>query len=446
MNQSFQTVNPETGTVLQTYCYHTASEINSAITRAHQSFLKYRESSFKERSGVLHNISSLLKIHKTSLAELMNQEMGKSVVEAEAEVEKCITVCNYYADNGASILQTQSVAAHYDDCRVEFQPLGVIFCIMPWNFPLWQLMRAASAAWIGGNSVILKHSDITAGVAELLEKILKDVGVEFLFTNLRATHEQCEFIIADPRIRAVSFTGSTQGGRRVAELAAQNLKKCVLELGGSDAFIVMEDADIYKAAQVAMAARLQNSGQSCIAAKRFIIHEDIYDPFMEFLLEGLVQKPALLLAHKKFQLHIHKQVQELLKSEGVRLSCGGEVPSGEGAYYPPTVVEGVDLLQFDEEIFGPVFVVSRVKSLDQAIEWANATQYGLGAAIFTQSPKYLERAFKDLQAGCVVGNSLVKSDARLPFGGVKNSGFGRELGHFGVLEFVNIKSIGHNHK
>lgn len=444
---SFVTVNPSSGIEIKKYNYLSLESAQILVSEAHQDFLNWRKTSFAERSQVLNQLAVRLRAHKDHFAELMNLEMGKSLQEGMAEVEKCAFTCEYYAKEASSILSPQAAQTSYQSTEVIFEPVGVIFSIMPWNFPLWQVMRFAAPALMAGNTILLKHADITAGTAELLTSLFVDLhGTSLLLRNCHVDHSTAEVVIANFLIKGVTFTGSTAGGRAVAKIAAEHLKKIVLELGGSDAYLILEDADVKKAAQICAKARLQNSGQSCVAAKRFIVIEKIADKFIDEFMTELGQIALASLAAKRFQLGLAAQVEKI-KDWGGRLVLGGLLPEGPGAYYPATVLvfdKNKNEIH-DEEVFGPVAIVIKVQNEEEAISVANSSKFGLGAGVFTADLEKGKRlASQELEAGFVVVNDFVKSDPRVPFGGVKESGYGRELGKFGILEFVNIKTVGIN--
>lgn len=442
---AFSTVNPATGEVLKNYRYASWEEAELAIRSAYHDFQIWRKTSLQERSQILHHLARALREHKTEFAQLMNQEMGKLLSEGKAEVEKCAVTCEYYAKEAQGMLRNQEVTSSpYTLAEVSFQPLGVIFSIMPWNFPLWQTIRFAAPAIMAGNVIILKHADLTAGTAELIGKIFSSLTSKIrLLRNVHVNHEVAAQIIADTHVQGVTFTGSSRGGRAVAMEAAKNLKKIVLELGGSDAYLVLPDADVELAAKTCVKARLVNAGQSCVAGKRFIVHQDVSKDFIAKYVQEMQGAELAPLASKRFQDQIIEQVEKL-KSWGGKVILGGSAPQGGGSFYPATVVvfEKNHPEVHREEVFGPVASIFIVKSTEEAFELANSSPYGLGGAIFTKDlKKGKELVEKELQAGFVVVNDQVKSDPHLPFGGIKESGYGRELGHFGILEFVNIKTV-----
>lgn len=442
---SFSTINPATNAVLNTYSHISWGEAETTLLLAEKDFQVWRKTSFAARTAVLLNLARTLRENKNEFAQMMHQEMGKLRAEGESEVEKCATTCEFYAKEAPEMLRNQvAPASPYAHAEVSFQPLGVVFSIMPWNFPLWQVIRFAAPALMAGNTILLKHADMTAGTADLLDKVFAGLTPEYqLLRNVRVDHEGAAQLIAHPLVRGVTFTGSSQGGRAVAIEAAKNLKKVVLELGGSDAYLVLEDADVVMAAKACAQARLVNCGQSCVAGKRFIVAEKVSAAFLDQFVVAMQTAQLAPLASVKFQKQISSQVEKL-KSWGGKIILGGEVPPGVGAFYPATVVvfekNHPDIHR--EEVFGPVASVIIVKDTEEAVAIANSSPFGLGGGVFTRdvgSGRALVE--KELQAGFVVVNDFVKSDPRIPFGGVKESGYGRELGHFGILEFVNIKTV-----
>ncbi|QDK37731.1 NAD-dependent succinate-semialdehyde dehydrogenase [Bdellovibrio sp. NC01] len=442
---SFTTVNPATGDVVKTFEHLSWEKSKKAIDDAHNDFLKWRKYSFEERGDVLRQLAVALRAHKDEIAKTMHLEMGKLLEEGKAEVEKCATTCDYFAKEAKNMLANQAASSPYARAEVTFQPQGVIFSIMPWNFPLWQVIRFAAPALMAGNVIVLKHADLTAGTSEVIGKIFNDLTPEIkLLRNCQVDHEVAEKIIADPRVRGVTFTGSSSGGRAVATTAAKNLKKIVLELGGSDAYLILEDADLDLAAKACAKTRLQNCGQSCVAGKRFIVVQKVAENFIKKMTEEMKKTEIAPLASKKFQATIISQVEKL-KGWGGKVVLGGSAPQGAGAFYPPTAVvfEKNNPEIHKEEVFGPVASIIVVKDEKEAVEVANSSPYGLGGGLFTKDvSRGIALAEKELDAGFVVVNDFVKSDPRIPFGGVKESGYGRELGHFGIMEFVNIKTVG----
>lgn len=439
----FQTINPATGEVVQTYHYLTLKQVDGIVQKATRSLQAWREVSIERRAQALKQLASNLREHKKELATLMNQEMGKAVNDGIAEIEKCATACDYFAEKGPELLKPQAIAANYAASEVRFEPMGVIFSIMPWNFPFWQFIRFAAPSIMIGNVILLKHADLTAGCAAKIEELCRNIYDEQIIFNLHIDHAIAAHLIEHPQIRGVTFTGSTRGGKEVSKTAGAALKKIVLELGGSDAYIVLADANIEKAAKICAQGRMINNGQSCIAAKRFIIHKDVYEDFVKQMKAELATFPTSPLAAVKFQSQLQEQVDRM-KALGGEVQLGGMIPQQVGAFYPPSMItfnrNHPDIHK--EELFGPVALVIRAESEDEAFAIANASPFGLGGGIFSSNAERAqELVAKKMESGFVVVNDFVKSDARLPFGGVKESGHGRELGSFGFYEFCNIKTV-----
>jgi succinate-semialdehyde dehydrogenase/glutarate-semialdehyde dehydrogenase len=450
---SIATINPATGETLKTFAPYPPSRINETLDRAAAAFVKHRRTSFADRSQWLLNAAELLETECRRLGQLMTLEMGKPIKAAVAEAEKCATACRYYAENGERFLSDQPVEMEGGKSWVAFQPLGVVLAIMPWNFPFWQVIRFAAPALMAGNVGILKHASNVPQCALAIEDVLRRAGfTPDAFQTLLIGTEAVEGIIADPRVAAVTLTGSEGAGRAVAGNAGRNLKKSVVELGGSDPFIVMPSADLEAALSTAVTARMINNGQSCIAAKRFIIHESIYDDFVKRFVDRVAKvrvgdptdEATELgpLATGSIRDDLDAQVQKSV-AVGARLLTGGRKLDRAGFYYAPTVLADIpaDAPAARDELFGPVASVFKAKDLVDAIRIANGTSFGLGASAWTRDDAERDRFVADIESGLLFINGMVVSDARLPFGGVKNSGFGRELGEFGIHEFVNIKSI-----
>lgn len=448
-----KTINPATGKEIAEYKRINADEVKSNIAAANKTFKDWKKLSYAERAVSMHRLADVLEKNKDEYALLITNEMGKTLQQAIKEVEKCALVCNYYADNTEAILKDEHVTTEASKSYVTFQPIGVILAVMPWNFPFYQVIRFAAPALMAGNTGVLKHASNVQGCAFALEGAFAKAGFPAgVFTNLNVTSDAIKEIIEDKNIVAVTLTGSEPAGRSVAAIAGQNLKKTVMELGGSDAYIILEDADIDKAAEMATLGRLQNNGQTCIAAKRFIVVEEIYDAF----LEKFTQKMSAAkmgdptdattfygpMARVDLRDELHEQVKKTIK-QGGRLIIGGEIPQGEGAYYPATIIADVKpgMVGFDEELFGPVASVIKATNEQEAIELANNSQFGLGSGVITGNKERGEKVALQLEAGSSFVNKLVASDPRLPFGGIKNSGYGRELSGYGMKEFVNTKSI-----
>jgi succinate-semialdehyde dehydrogenase / glutarate-semialdehyde dehydrogenase len=447
-------INPTTQKKLWDYAPISDAALEAAVSTSHLRFTSYRKSSFQERTGYLRALAKALNERIDKLSQTMTKEMGKPIAQARAEVEKCAWCCLYYAEQGPKMLNDLFVPTDGLKSYVSSEPLGIVLAIMPWNFPLWQVIRCAVPALLAGNTVLLKHAPNVPRCAVMLEDCFREAGFpEGCFQNVFATLEQTERLIRHRLVRGVSLTGSTQAGRHVAAVAGSSLKKCVLELGGSDPYIVLEDADLHRSAQVCAQARLQNNGQSCIAAKRFIVVRDVYKKWLPLFIEEMqraisgdpLQPETTLgpLARKDLREQLHEQVQRSLEL-GAQVEIGGELPSGKGFFYPPTILTEVrkDSPAYGEELFGPVAAVIKAFDEKEAITIANDTNYGLGACLFTENRERGEQiAREELYAGSCFVNNMVKSDPRLPFGGIKNSGFGRELSHIGVAEFVNKKTV-----
>jgi len=450
---SIQSINPATGQVLETFKEASAAEVERALATAHRAFLAWRDVPFSTRTQLMQKAASLLRGRKAEFARTMTLEMGKPIVQGEAEAEKCAWTCEYYAQHAEVMLAEQPRETDASRSFVRFDPLGVVLAVMPWNFPFWQVFRFAAPALMAGNAAVLKHASNVPRCALQIEEVFRDAGFPSgLFATLLVGSGAVGGIIADPHVAAVTLTGSEHAGIQVAERAGRELKKTVLELGGSDPFIILADADVATAARVAADARLINSGQSCIAAKRFIVVEAVADAFTTRFADELRARtmgdPLDRGTHVGPQARVdlrddlHRQVEESIK-RGARRLLGGEIPSGPGAFYPPTLLAAVDkgMPAFDEETFGPVAAVIRARDEADAIRLANDSSFGLGASLWTQDRARAERLAAQIQAGAVFVNGLVKSDARLPFGGIKRSGYGRELSEYGIREFVNIKSV-----
>jgi len=451
---SLQSINPATGELIRTYPEMTLEEVDNILQEVQREFLAWRTVPFSERAKYMHRAAELLRTKKGELARLMAEEMGKPVRQGEAEAEKCAWVCDYYAENAASFLAPEIVATDAHKSYVAYQPLGIVLAVMPWNFPFWQVFRFAAPALMAGNAGVLKHASNVSGCALAIESILREAGFpRSIFRTLLVGSSKVAKIIEHPLIRAVTLTGSTPAGRAVAAKAGQMLKKTVLELGGSDPYIVLEDADLGQAVTTCATSRLINGGQSCIAAKRFIVVPSILKAFEEQLVEQMravkigdpfdPETDLGPMARVDLRDELHQQVVRSLE-KGAKLLLGGEIPPGPGAYYPPTVLTNVNKGQaaYHEELFGPVAAIIPVTDDQESITVANDSEFGLGAAVFTQNVQRGEKlAVEEVEAGAVFVNTFVRSDPRLPFGGVKGSGYGRELARFGIREFVNIKTI-----
>lgn len=452
------TLNPATGKMIRKFDPLTESEIATRLNQAHHYFQashsSFNDPQFSENSKKMHKVAEVLEGEKNQLARLITQEMGKPIDSAVQEIEKCAWNCKFYAENAENFLKDQKIETDgKTQSWVKFQPLGVILAIMPWNFPFWQVFRFAAPALMAGNGVLLKHSSNVPQCALAIEEIFRKGGFHpHSFQTLLISSDQVKSVIQSKTVVAVTLTGSVFAGKQVAALAGENLKKTVLELGGSDPFIVLPSADLKTAVTTGVKARTLNSGQSCIAAKRFFIHKSIADEFEELFVRAMeslkigdpLEKGIQIgpLATQQILSEVDQQVKKTIQM-GAKLLTGGYPIQREGYYYAPTVLSSVpiDSPAFKEEIFGPVAPIIRVSNIDEAIQLANQTEFGLGASAWTQVEHERKKLSKEIQAGTLCINSMVASDPRLPFGGIKNSGYGRELSDFGIREFVNIKTI-----
>jgi succinate-semialdehyde dehydrogenase/glutarate-semialdehyde dehydrogenase len=450
---SLASINPATGETIRTYAEMSPEEAAAAVAQAHQTWLEWRKTSFTERATPMKRAAGILRQRKGELAKLMALEMGKPLKQGIAEAEKCAWVCDHYADCAEAYLAPNVIPTEAAKSYVAFEPLGVVLAVMPWNFPLWQVYRFAAPALMAGNTGVLKHASNVSGCALAIEEIFAQAGFPpGAFRTLLIGTAQVRAVIEHPLVRAVTLTGSTPAGKAVASQAGAVLKKTVLELGGSDPYLVLEDADLDHTVSVCARSRLINSGQSCIAAKRFIVVEPIHaaftDRFVEFMRTQSMGDPLAAgtdvgpQARHDLRDALHQQVLDSI-TRGARLLLGGKVPAGRGAYYPPTVLADVTpgMPAYDDELFGPVAAVIRAKDEQDAIRIANDSVFGLGAAVFTRDVERGERVARALEAGSTFINGPVVSDPRLPFGGIKESGYGRELGSYGIKEFVNAKTV-----
>ena len=446
-------INPATGEKRKEFCPFDDAEIEKRLACADKAFRKYRRTTFTQRSELLHAVGELLFQEKEKFAEIITLEMGKLFHDSVAEIEKCARGCRFYAENGERFLEDEVAQTDAAKSYVQYQPLGPVLAIMPWNFPFWQVFRFAGPALLAGNVGLLKHASNVPQCALAIEQILCRAGFhDGVFQTLLIEPDQVEKVIVDPRVKAVTLTGSEKAGSAVASTAAREIKKSVLELGGSDAFIVMPSADFESALSTAVKARIINTGQSCIAAKRFIIADQIYD---QFLSQFVARMRSLKLgdpmdetteigplATEQILDGVHDQVQKTIAA-GAKLLTGGNRIHGTGFFYEPTVLIDVPKGSpaYREEVFGPVAAIFRVRDAHSAIELANDTAFGLGSSAWTNDREERELFVSELDAGMVFINAMVASDPRLPFGGVKHSGFGRELGAAGIREFTNPKTI-----
>jgi succinate-semialdehyde dehydrogenase/glutarate-semialdehyde dehydrogenase len=449
-----QSINPFTAEILRSYREYTSDEVDSILQQVDTAYLLWKLTSFELRSAKMRNLQAALTLHRESLGLLMVSEMGKVLREALGEIDKCALCCGYYAENAEAFLKNEPIITEAHESYISYQPIGTILAVMPWNFPFWQVFRFLAPALMAGNTGVLKHASNVSGCALAIEKLVVEAGFpENVFRTLLIGSAGVQSVIENPLIKAVTLTGSTPAGKAVAAAAGANLKKSVLELGGSDPYIILEDADVETAVRLCVTSRLLNAGQSCIGAKRFIVADKVYDSFktefvklMEEAKYGDPLDPQTAigpLARIDLREELHQQV-ERSRSKGATVLLGGFIPVGDASLYPPTVLENVKpgMPAYHEELFGPVAVLYRFKTEEEAIRIANDTVFGLGAGIFTANlDKGKILAEKGLEAGCVFVNDFVKSDPRLPFGGIKESGYGRELSVFGIREFVNIKTI-----
>jgi succinate-semialdehyde dehydrogenase/glutarate-semialdehyde dehydrogenase len=449
-------INPATGETLKTFDSLSPDELEAKLVAAAGAFAAYRLTTFEQRGAWLRAAADILDGEVDDIARVMTLEMGKTLAAARAEVQKCATACRFYADNAARFLADEPVDAgdvKAVQAYARYQPLGPVLAVMPWNFPLWQAMRFAAPALMAGNVGLLKHASNVPQTALFMESLFERAGFPAgVFQTLLVGSDAVERILRDPRVRAATLTGSEPAGRSVAKIAGEEIKTTVLELGGSDAFVVLPSADLARAAEVGTTARCQNNGQSCIAAKRFIVHVAVAEEFEALFLERMtalkVGDPlddatdVGPLATEQGRSDVEELVADAV-AKGASVLCGGRRPDGPGWYYPPTVVTGVtpEMRMFSEEVFGPVAQIHRVASLDEAIELANATEFGLGSNVWTSDPDEQERFIRDSEAGAVFVNGMTTSYPQLPFGGVKASGYGRELAAHGIREFCNLKAV-----
>jgi succinate-semialdehyde dehydrogenase/glutarate-semialdehyde dehydrogenase len=451
---SFTVINPATGREGNRYEATPEGEITAAIEKADATSRGWRRSDYADRARLMKAAAGVLRDNKAAYGRLMTEEMGKPIQQGIAEAEKCAAACDYFADNAASFLAPEPMEGSANKSFVTFQPIGAVLAVMPWNFPFWQVFRFAAPALMAGNAGLLKHASNVPGCALAIEDVFRKAGFpEHLFKTLLVDSSAIDGIIAHPLVRAVTLTGSGPAGRAVARKAGEMLKKSVLELGGADAYLVLEDADIPFAARACAAGRLINSGQSCIAAKRFIVVESVREAFEEAFVKEMadtrVGDPTLAetevgpLARVDLRDALHEQVENSI-AKGARCLLGGTVPRGPGAFYPPTVLTDLrpGMPAYEEELFGPVASIIPVKDEAEGVSVANASVFGLGGGVFTRDMKRGERiAAEVIEAGSVCVNATVVSDPKLPFGGVKESGYGRELSCYGIKEFVNIKTV-----
>lgn len=448
-----QSINPTTGKIIATFQELTDEQINEKIETAHRAFQAWKSATFDHRKSRLLELANILRVNKEILAKMATEEMGKPIQQARAEVEKCVWVCEYYAQEGEKILAEEQVKSDASESYVRFEPMGVLLAVMPWNFPYWQVFRFLAPALMAGNVGVLKHASNTQGCAQLMEKVVLEADFpEGVFQNLIISSSKVESVIRHQHIAAVSLTGSEGAGKKVAAQAGSELKKTVLELGGSDPFIVLEDADMDLVMEIGPNARLQNCGQSCIAAKRFIVVKERMEEFLQrfqtafeaYAVGDPADEKILMgpLVNEVAVMEIERQVQQSVE-KGATVVTGGKKLDREGFFYAPTILKNVKpgMPAYEEEMFGPVASVIEVEDEEQAIEVANSVPYGLGASLWTKNIAKAKTMAEKIESGSVFVNGLVKSDPRLPFGGVKMSGYGRELSVYGIREFVNVKTV-----
>ena len=450
---TIESINPATGDVLARFDLHSPAEVDSILTAAEKAQAAWREVPIVERVKLLRRMAQTLRAGKAKYAEMITREMGKPLPEAEGEIEKCAWNCDFYAAEAPTYLADETVISSATESAIVFDPLGVVLAIMPWNYPFWQFFRFAAPAFAAGNGAILKHANNVPQCALAVEEVIRDAGAaEGLFRTVLIEASEVAGLIADDRIAAITLTGSTEVGSIVASQAGRALKKQVLELGGSDPFIVLADADVEAAATAAVKARFINVGQSCVNAKRFIVEESVADRFVEAFVAGVTklkigdptERDTNIgpMARANLRDALHRQVTETL-ADGAALKLGGAFVDGPGFTYEPTVLDHVtpEMTAFRQETFGPVAAIIRATDADQAVKLANDTEFGLGASRWTTDLARARLLARRIDAGAVFINGIVASDPRLPFGGIKRSGFGRELGVYGIKEFVNIKTV-----
>jgi succinate-semialdehyde dehydrogenase/glutarate-semialdehyde dehydrogenase len=450
-----QTINPANGNSLEYYDYMSDQEVKDNISACHDAFLKWRHVSANDRADIIKGIGKALTENKDELAQLMTDEMGKTLKQSKQEIDLCAGICEYTAKTGPEALKTEERdMVNGQRGRISYAPIGVVYGIQPWNYPAYQVVRYSIASLMAGNGVLLKHASNVTGTGKMLEKIYRKGGLpENLFTSLIINHDQSDEVIKNKLVRGVTLTGSPDAGKNIGKKAAAELKKTVLELGSNDAYLILDDANIDKAVKVCVQGRIYNNGETCIAAKRFIATEKVYDEFREKFVKAMSEvkmgdpnsddTKLGPMARKDLREQLHEQVTKSVKN-GAKVACGGEMPDGEGFYYPATVLENVNPGQpaYDDELFGPVASLIKAKDNDDAMRIANDSRFGLGGAILSENTNAaIEMAEKHFDTGMVFINSFGLADPAMPFGGVKDSGYGREHGGFGLKEFVNVKSV-----
>jgi succinate-semialdehyde dehydrogenase/glutarate-semialdehyde dehydrogenase len=453
ISENMQSVNPYTNKVLRSFDEMSIDDVRLIIDENYSAWQNWRNTSYKHRSVLMKKAADVLRASKKTLSLLITSEMGKLIVEAEAEIEKCAWVCDYYAENAANMLADEPILSDGQKSMAVFEPIGPVLAVMPWNYPFWQVFRFAVPALMAGNGALLKHASNVQGCALAIERVFVEAGFpKNIFRTLLISSSKVEAVVANPKVKAVTLTGSEGAGSKVAALAGKHLKKSVLELGGSDPCIVLADANLDEAAKIAVKSRMLTTGQTCIAAKRFIVVEQVADKFLKkvqsilknYLPGDPENRDTTLapLAARNFVEDVHQQVVRSVEM-GAEIVMGGNITKEPSCFYPATLLTNVsaEMPVFREETFGPVIAFVIAKNNEEAIALANKSTFGLGAAIWTNNILLGENVAREIEAGAVFVNGLVKSDPRLPFGGIKNSGFGRELSHYGIKEFCNIKSI-----
>ncbi len=450
----FKSINPMSGKIIAEYPQMSSMEVDEILQQTHQAQQQWRQVSFEQRAELMQKAADQLLANKQQYAQMMTDEMGKIAPQGIAEIEKCALICQFYAEHAESFLRQEDIKTEAHHSFVSYNPIGIVLAVMPWNYPFWQVFRFAAPGLMAGNGCVLKHAPNTFGCALMIESVFREAGFpEHLFRSLLIDVPETTRVIHHPRVAAITITSSVNAGRAVATEAAKVLKKCVLELGGSDPFIVLEDADIDKAVEVGIISRYQNSGQTCIAAKRFIIVDTVYEEFKDKFVaaasqlkmgapdeEGTYIGP---MARLDLRDGLADQVQRSVDA-GAKVLLGGEIPAGDGAFYPATILADVKpgIAAWSEELFGPVATLIRVADEAEAIAVANDTDFGLSGSVWTQNLSRGEQiAARQIESGATFVNDMSKSDPRMPFGGIRQSGYGRELGIFGIREFVNIHSI-----
>jgi succinate-semialdehyde dehydrogenase/glutarate-semialdehyde dehydrogenase len=450
---SFASINPATEEIREVFAEWSETKTREVIDQVHEAWISWRETTYARRAGLMKQMAVILRNNKDRYARLMAEEMGKPVGGGRAEIEKCAWVCEFYAEKAESMLADEQSESDGSRAYIAFRPLGVILAVMPWNFPFWQVFRFAAPALMAGNVAVLKHSSNVPRCALAVEEIFREAGFPSnALRTLMISSGQVNAVIENPHVKAVTLTGSDHAGRQVATAAGRVLKKAVIELGGSDPFIVLADADLDEAAQAGAKARCYNSGQSCVAAKRFIIHDAVYDAFMvrfKHAMTSMIVGDPLReetqvgpQAREDLVIELQEQVEASV-AKGAKIELGGKRLDGKGYFYPPTILTGVKpgMPAYHEELFGPVAAVIRIRDEEEAVAVANDSCFGLGGSVWTRDTQNGERIAVRIEAGSISVNGRVKSDPRLPFGGIKGSGYGRELSHYGIKEFVNIQTI-----